>query len=135
MRATSCWFHTVARANVKNINNGQCPRLICPGIARTRRVQRPCACAINDGKIAERLRRWKACSRRVQWCASGLASRSGRMQTTKMTMTMHRNPLQRAGRFLHAALVVGALLPLLCLLFWAAGDVARAADDVTRWDG
>ena len=44
---------------------------------------------------------------------------------------MHRNPLRPAGRFLHTALVVGALLP-------SAGstiDVARAADDVTRWDG
>src|SRR5438552_12182470 len=52
-----------------------------------------------------------------------------------MQMTMFRNPLQRAGRLLHAALVVGALLPLLSLLSWTAADVARAADDVTRWDG
>ncbi len=46
-------------------------------------------------------------------------------------MTMHRDPL-RAGQLPHAALVVGALLSLLS---WAAGDVARAANDVTRWDG
>jgi DsbC/DsbD-like thiol-disulfide interchange protein len=47
-------------------------------------------------------------------------------------MTMHRDPLRRADRLSHAALVVGALLSLLS---WAAGDVARAANDVTRWDG
>src|SRR3954466_6268346 len=49
-------------------------------------------------------------------------------------MTMHRNALRRAGprSLLHAALVVGVLWPLLSL---AVGDVARAADDVARWDG
>jgi DsbC/DsbD-like thiol-disulfide interchange protein len=47
-------------------------------------------------------------------------------------MTMHRDPLRRADRLSHAALVVGALLSLLS---WAAGDVAQAANDVTRWDG
>jgi DsbC/DsbD-like thiol-disulfide interchange protein len=65
--------------------------------------------------------------------------------TPTTQMRTHRNPLQRAGRFLHAALVVRALLPSLSLLAWmtlasvtfswAASDVARAADDVTRWDG
>jgi DsbC/DsbD-like thiol-disulfide interchange protein len=50
-------------------------------------------------------------------------------------MTMHRDPLRRADRLSHAALVVGALLSLFSLLSWAAGDVARAANDVTRWDG
>jgi DsbC/DsbD-like thiol-disulfide interchange protein len=52
-------------------------------------------------------------------------------------MTMHRDPFRQGGRrsLLYAALVVGALLPLLSLLSWTAGDVARAADDVTRWDG
>src|SRR5262249_59766381 len=44
--------------------------------------------------------------------------------------------LQPAGRLLQAALVVGALLSMFSWAFsWAAGDVARAADDVTRWDG
>src|ERR1700704_1738401 len=47
-------------------------------------------------------------------------------------MTMHRDPLRRAGRLSHVALVVGALLSLSS---WAAGDVARSANDVTRWDG
>jgi DsbC/DsbD-like thiol-disulfide interchange protein len=47
-------------------------------------------------------------------------------------MTMHRNPLRQAGRHLQVVLVVGMLLALLP---WAAGDVARAADDVTGWDG
>jgi DsbC/DsbD-like thiol-disulfide interchange protein len=46
-----------------------------------------------------------------------------------LQMTMHRNPMRYAGRHLQAALVVGVLLP------WVAGGVARAADDVTRWDG
>jgi DsbC/DsbD-like thiol-disulfide interchange protein len=59
--------------------------------------------------------------------------------TTRITlqMTMRRNALRKASRrsLLHAALVGGALLPLLSFLSWAAGDVARAADDVTRWDG
>jgi len=51
-------------------------------------------------------------------------------------MTVQRNPLQPAGRLLQAALVVGALLSMFSWAFsWAAGDVARAADDVTRWDG
>jgi DsbC/DsbD-like thiol-disulfide interchange protein len=56
-------------------------------------------------------------------------------ESVQMTqMTMHRDPFRQAGRrsLLHAALVVGAVLSLLS---WAAGDVARAADDVTRWDG
>jgi DsbC/DsbD-like thiol-disulfide interchange protein len=44
-------------------------------------------------------------------------------------MTIDRNSLQRAGRrsLLHAALVIGVLS--------SATDVARAADDVTSWDG
>src|SRR3954468_7597469 len=46
-----------------------------------------------------------------------------------LQMTMHRNALRYADRLLQAALVVGLLLP------GVAGDVARAADDVTRWDG
>jgi DsbC/DsbD-like thiol-disulfide interchange protein len=46
-----------------------------------------------------------------------------------LRMTKHRTPLREAGRRLQAALVVGALLP------WTAGHVARAAEDVTRWDG
>jgi len=44
-------------------------------------------------------------------------------------MTMHRTLLRQAGRLLQAALVAGALLP------WTTGHVARAAEDVTRWDG
>jgi DsbC/DsbD-like thiol-disulfide interchange protein len=54
-----------------------------------------------------------------------------------LRMMMRRNALRKAGRrsLLHAALVAGGLLPLLTLFSWAAGDVARAADDVTRWDG
>jgi DsbC/DsbD-like thiol-disulfide interchange protein len=46
-----------------------------------------------------------------------------------LRMTMHRTSLRQAGRLLHAALVVGALLP------WTAGHGARAAEDATRWDG
>jgi DsbC/DsbD-like thiol-disulfide interchange protein len=59
------------------------------------------------------------------------------MMTTPQ-MTMRRNSLRQASRrsLLHATLVAGALLPLFFwALSWAAGDVARAADDVTRWDG
>jgi DsbC/DsbD-like thiol-disulfide interchange protein len=54
-----------------------------------------------------------------------------------LQMIMRRNALPKAGRhsLLHAALVAGGLLALLPLFSWAAGDVARAADDVTRWDG
>jgi DsbC/DsbD-like thiol-disulfide interchange protein len=64
-----------------------------------------------------------------------MTTRTSLQMTMSQQMTMHRNPLRQAGRLLYAALVVGALLPLLSLLSWAAGDVARAADDVTRWDG
>src|SRR5262245_66306421 len=60
-------------------------------------------------------------------------------RTTRMTlhMMMRLSSLRQAGRrsVLHAALVAGALAPLLTLLSWTAGDVARAAEDVTRWDG
>jgi DsbC/DsbD-like thiol-disulfide interchange protein len=61
------------------------------------------------------------------------------LQMMMLLQTMRRNPLRRnplrqAGRrsLLHAALVVGALLPLVSS---TVSDVARAAEDVTRWDG
>src|SRR5256885_12599016 len=91
-----------------------------------------CACATVMVKSASR-RACRACSQRVQWCASELSGKSGRTQlTTRMIlrmimslqMTMHRNPLRYADRLLQAALVVGVLLP------WVTGGVARAADDV-----
>src|ERR1044071_3260809 len=61
----------ISRVNVKNVNKKQCA--LCPGGGM---VPSNAAGAMlvghQDGKMAS-----KVCSRRVQWCASRLAGRSG----------------------------------------------------------